>query len=63
MIQIKIEIIANFDASITNIFHLKRIKFEILMHASITNNSVITCDKIIDAKITKTVTTNFDEIK
>ena len=31
--------------------------------ASIVDDSVITCDKIIDAEVTKTITTNFNNKK
>ena len=76
LIQIKSGRTINVDASAKHITHLKNIIFGILLHviakngkylATIIDNSVITCDEIIDyvAKLndeeTKTVTTSFDE--
>ena len=60
----------NVNASVKNIIYDKNITFRNpgicsckneKYLASIIDNSVITCDKIIDAKEAKTVTANFNE--
>ena len=51
------------DATVKNVIYVKKIIFEILLHVvakSVIDNSVITCDKIIDEE-TKTVTAIFNE--
>ena len=71
VIQIKSRIIMNDDVSVKSIKNVKKIKFRILLQcscnnskylASITDDSVINYDEIIDAEETKTIPTNFDEI-
>ena len=68
VVQIKIRITINVTASTENIIYGKRIIFGIVLHvvpknvkqlASITDDSVITCDKIIEEK--KTIPTNFNK--
>ena len=67
LIQIKIRITINVDASSKNIY-VKKIIFGVQLHvvekfvynlASIIEDSVITCDEIIEE--TKTIPTNFNE--
>ena len=69
VIQINSGITINVDMSIKNVMYMKEIRFGILQVwengkylASITDNSVIMCDEIIEEE-TKTVTTNFKEKK
>ena len=54
VIQIKSGIMINFDVSVKNIIYVKKSTFGILLHdkylESILDNSVITCDEIIDAE-------------
>ena len=70
VIQIISGIMINVNASVKNIIYDKNITFRNpgiwsckneKYLASIIDNSVITCDKIIDAKEAKTVTANFNE--
>ena len=76
VIQIKNRIMINVGVSVKNIIYVKKIIFGILLHvvkkflvcsengkylASIMDDSVITCDEIIEE--TKTVPTNFNEKK
>ena len=58
VIQIESGIMTNVDASVNpTTCSCKNGKY----FASITDNSVITCDEIIDVKEAKKVTTNFNE--
>ena len=61
VIQINGRITINVNVSVTKIKYLKKIMFRILVHvvvrkkkylASIMNNSVITCDEVIDVEET-----------
>ena len=71
VIQINGGITMNVDVSVKNIMYVKKIICGIFLHlvekirnilASINDNSIITCDEIIEEE-TKTVTTNFNETK
>ena len=68
VIQINDGITINFDVSVKNVIYVKKIISGILLHgkylASVMDDSVITCDEVIEScdKETKTIPTNLKAI-